>query len=88
MLFLYMYEQIIKILFWGLVVHINIQQMKKSFKIQVDLNKLDVNRFDSFIKELEKAQLGQFRNGEIIYDDKDENNVFALMDKHLLHNKK
>lgn len=73
---------------WGLVVHINIQQMKKSFKIQVDLNKLDVNRFDSFVKELERVQLGQFINGEIIYDEKDESEVLTLMDKYLLHNKK
>lgn len=62
--------------------------MKKSFKIQVDLNKLDVNRFDSFVKELERVQLGQFINGEIIYDEKDESEVFTLMDKYLLHNKK
>lgn len=62
--------------------------MKKSFKIQVDLNKLDVNRFDSFVKELERVQLGQFINGEIIYDEKDESEVLTLMDKYLLHNKK
>lgn len=61
--------------------------MEKSFKIQVTPNKFDVYKFELFIKALENSKLGQFKNGEIIYDDKDEKEMQALMDKYLLHNK-
>ena len=58
--------------------------MTKSFKIQVDPNKLDVNQFDLFIKELENKHLGLFKDGKIIYDDRDENEVFILLNKYML----
>ena len=47
---------------------------------------LNIKNLENLQRELEDRGLGYFTNdGELVYDSKDENEVFALMDKFILH---
>ena len=46
----------------------------------------NIKNLENLQQELENRGLGYFTNGgELVYDSKDENEVFALMDKFILH---
>lgn len=47
---------------------------------------LNIKNLESLQRELEDRGLGYFTNdGELVYDSKDEIEVFALIDKFILH---
>ena len=45
----------------------------------------DAEALAHFIAELERLKLGVLTNGEIVYDDKNEKEVFNLMEKCILN---
>ena len=46
----------------------------------------NIKNLENLQRELEDRGLGYFTNdGELVYDSKDEKEVFALMDKFILH---
>lgn len=46
----------------------------------------NIKNLEKLQRELENRGLGYFTDGgELVYDSKDENGVFALMDKFILH---
>ena len=46
----------------------------------------NIKNLEKLQRELENRGLGYFTDGgELVYDSKDENEVFALMDKFILH---
>lgn len=64
--------------------------MEKRLQPFIDVNhpnfKQNIENLESLQRELEVKGLGYFtRDGELVYDSKDENEVFALMDKFILH---
>lgn len=64
--------------------------MEKRLQPFIDVNhpnfKQNIKNLESLQRELEVKGLGYFtRDGELVYDSKDEKEVFALMDKFILH---
>lgn len=59
--------------------------MEKKFKLIINSQKCDIKSLTQFIEELEARGLGTFTNGEIAFDDKNENEISQLMDKYILN---
>lgn len=59
--------------------------MEKKFKLMISPEQCDTEVLAFFIAEIERLKLGTFTNGEIIYDDKNEKEVFNLMEKYILN---
>lgn len=59
--------------------------MEKKFKLMISPEQCDTEALAFFIAEIERLKLGTFTNGEIIYDDKNEKEVFNLMEKYILN---
>lgn len=64
--------------------------MEKRLKPLLVINhpniELNIKNLEKLQRELENRGLGYFTDGgELVYDSKDENEVFALMDKFILH---
>lgn len=64
--------------------------MEKRLKPLLVINhpniELNIKNLEKLQRELENRGLGYFTDGgEFVYDSKDENAVFALMDKFILH---
>ena len=64
--------------------------MEKRLKPLLDINhpniEQNIKNLENLQRELEDRGLGYFTDGgELVYDSKDENEVFALMDKFILH---
>ena len=64
--------------------------MEKRLKPLLDINhpniELNIKNLENLQRELEDRGLGYFTNdGELVYDSKDEIEVFALIDKFILH---
>ena len=53
--------------------------MEKKFKLIISPERCDAEALAHFIAELERLKLGVLTNGEIVYDDKNEKEVFNLM---------
>ena len=56
--------------------------MEKKFKLIISPERCDAEALAHFIAEL---KLGVLTNGEIVYDDKNEKEVFNLMEKCILN---
>lgn len=54
--------------------------MEKKFKLIISPERCDAEALAHFIAELERLKLGVLTNGEIVYDDKNEKEVFNLME--------
>ena len=52
--------------------------MEKKFKLIISPERCDAEALAHFIAELERLKLGVLTNGEIVYDDKNEKEVFNL----------
>ena len=59
--------------------------MEKKFKLIISPERCDAEALAHFIAELERLKLGVLTNGEIVYDDKNEKEVFNLMEKCILN---
>ena len=59
--------------------------MEKKFKLKISPERCDAEALAHFIAELERLKLGVLTNGEIVYDDKNEKEVFNLMEKCILN---
>lgn len=59
--------------------------MEKKFKLIISQNGVMQKLLAHFIAELERLKLGVLTNGEIVYDDKNEKEVFNLMEKCILN---
>ena len=59
--------------------------MVKKFKLIISPERCDAEALAHFIAELERLKLGVLTNGEIVYDDKNEKEVFNLMEKCILN---
>ncbi len=64
--------------------------MEKRLKPLLDINhpniEQNIKNLENLQRELEDRGLGYFTDGgELVYDSKDENEVFALIDKFILH---
>ena len=64
--------------------------MEKRLKLLLDINhpniEQNIKNLENLQRELEDRGLGYFTDGgELVYDSKDENEVFALIDKFILH---
>ena len=53
--------------------------MEKKFKLIISPERCDAEALAHFIAELERLKLGVLTNGEIVYDDKNEKEVFNLL---------
>ena len=63
----------------------NYDYMEKKFKLIISPERCDAEALAHFIAELERLKLGVLTNGEIVYDDKNEKEVFNLMEKCILN---
>ena len=59
--------------------------MEKKFKLKIFPERCDAEALEHFIAELERLKLGVLINGGIVYDDKNEEEVFNLMEKCILN---
>ena len=58
--------------------------MERKWKLVIDSKRCDANKLEQFISELEETQLGKFENREVIFDEKDEKKIHALLEKYYL----
>ena len=59
--------------------------MEKKFKLIIFPERCDAEALEHFIAELERLKLGVLINGEIVYVDKNEKEVFNLKEKCILN---
>ena len=70
---------------WNEKITDNYDYMEKKFKLIISPERCDAEALAHFIAELERLKLGVLTNGEIVYDDKNEKEVFNLMEKCILN---